>query len=115
MTKALAVKNDEFNVEVGRRLRVARLSAGWTQTRLANLLGLTFQQVQKYETGRNRLPASRYAALATAIGFDVSDLLDGAPSCQASQRELMEIWSSLDQQGRDRLLEHGRFLLSQSD
>lgn len=66
-----------FDEEVGQRLKTARLKAGWTQNQIAELLGLSFQQVQKYETGINRLPANKYPKLAASIGFDVTDLLKG--------------------------------------
>lgn len=64
-----------FDEEVGQRLKAARQNAGWSQSQVAGLLDLSFQQVQKYETGANRLPANKYQKLSMAIGFDVSDLL----------------------------------------
>ena len=47
------------DVHVGKRLREARLASGMTQTELVNALGISFQKVQKYERGTNRIGASR--------------------------------------------------------
>ena len=58
------------DVHVGRRLREARLAKGMTQTDLAIALGLSFQQVQKYEKGINRIGASRL--------WDICEVLDVA-------------------------------------
>jgi len=66
-----------FDIEVGQRLKAARISAGFNQSQLGKALGVTFQQVQKYEAGANRLPANKYPILADAIGFDVTDMLTG--------------------------------------
>ena len=60
---------------VGSRVRMRRIMLGMSQEKLGEALGLTFQQVQKYEKGVNRLPAAHYAALKQAVGFDPSDLL----------------------------------------
>ncbi len=56
---------------VGRRLKRRRLLLGLSQERLGELLGLTFQQIQKYERGTNRLGASRLYEAALALGVDV--------------------------------------------
>jgi transcriptional regulator with XRE-family HTH domain len=54
----------EVDVSVGRRLREARLLAGLSQGQLGARIGVTFQAVQKYESGENRLSASRLLAVA---------------------------------------------------
>lgn len=69
------VSDRYFDEEVGQRLKAARQNAGWSQSQIAEVLEISFQQVQKYEAGTNRLPANRYQKLSMAIGFDVSDLL----------------------------------------
>ncbi|MEN0653406.1 MULTISPECIES: helix-turn-helix domain-containing protein [Hyphobacterium] len=58
----------EFDAELGERIRIARKLAGYSQTELAEKLGLTFQQVQKYEQGKNRIAAGRLVDLADALG-----------------------------------------------
>lgn len=71
----MARRSADFDVAVGARLQAARIASNKTQSDIGNLLGVTFQQVQKYEKGVNRLPAAHYAALKRAVGFDPSDLL----------------------------------------
>jgi transcriptional regulator with XRE-family HTH domain len=60
------------DVHVGRRIRMRRLLLGMNQETLANALGLTFQQVQKYEGGANRVSASRLSAMADILGVPIS-------------------------------------------
>ena len=57
----------EVDVLVGRRLREARLLAGLSQSQLGARIGVTFQAVQKYESGENRLSASRLLAVAAFL------------------------------------------------
>ena len=62
----------QTDVLVGSRVRVRRLELGLSQTALANELGVTFQQVQKYEKGTNRIGASRLHAMARVLGVPVT-------------------------------------------
>ena len=55
------------DVEVGRRIRMRRQALGMSQEKLGEALGITFQQIQKYEKGTNRVGASRLAAIATTL------------------------------------------------
>ena len=61
-----------IDVHVGARVRMRRLLLGMNQETLANALGLTFQQVQKYEGGANRVSASRLSAMAEILGVPIS-------------------------------------------
>ena len=88
---------DPVDVHVGTRIRTRRLLLGMNQETLANALGLTFQQVQKYEGGANRVSASRLAQMAEVLGVSVSyffnDLeLPGhtSTSDETAARELMQ-------------------------
>src|ERR1700746_2268508 len=65
---------------VGSRLRMRRLMLDMSQTDLANALGLTFQQVQKYEKGANRVSASRLQHLSQILQVPVSFLFEDAPA-----------------------------------
>jgi transcriptional regulator with XRE-family HTH domain len=56
---------------VGKRARERRLALGLTQQQLAEMVGITYQQLHKYETGANRLPAGRLFLLAGALGVEV--------------------------------------------
>ena len=62
-----------IDVEVGGRIRTRRLLLGMNQQALADALDLTFQQVQKYEHGANRVSASRLAAMAKILAVPISD------------------------------------------
>ena len=66
------------DVFVGQRLRQRRISLGITQEDMANALGLSFQQVQKYEKGTNRVSASRLYELAQVLDVPVQFFFDGA-------------------------------------
>src|SRR6266513_647089 len=60
------------DVEVGQRIRARRMAKGMSQTELGSLLGVTFQQVQKYEKGVNRVGAGRLVRVAEALDVPVS-------------------------------------------
>ena len=62
---------------MGERLRARRRRLGMSQTALAERLGLTFQQVQKYERGANRVSASKLYDIATALGVPVGHFFEG--------------------------------------
>lgn len=67
-----------IDVHVGAQIRMRRKSLGMSQSALAGRLGITFQQVQKYEKGANRVGASRLQAIASILGVDVSSLFANA-------------------------------------
>jgi transcriptional regulator with XRE-family HTH domain len=64
---------------VGSRVRMRRLMVGMSQERLGDALGLTFQQIQKYEKGTNRIGASRLQRISEILQVPVSFLFEGAP------------------------------------
>jgi transcriptional regulator with XRE-family HTH domain len=66
---------DQVDVQVGQRIRVQRQAVGMSQTKLADALGVTFQQVQKYETGKNREGAGRLTKIASVLQVPVANLL----------------------------------------
>ena len=68
---------DPVDVEVGHRIRIERLARGLSQTALANQLGVTFQQVQKYEKGVNRVGAGRLTKIAEVLGITVGTFFSG--------------------------------------
>ena len=65
---------------VGSRVRMRRMMLGMSQEKLGDALGLTFQQVQKYEKGTNRIGASRLQQIAQILQVQVSFFFEGAPS-----------------------------------
>jgi transcriptional regulator with XRE-family HTH domain len=68
---------DEY---VGRRLRMRRLMLGMSRTRVADALGLTFQQLQKYEKGRDRIGAGRLQQISQILQVRVAFFFEGAPN-----------------------------------
>ena len=69
---------------VGSRVRMRRIMLGMSQEKLGEALGLTFQQVQKYEKGTNRVGASRIQQISEILQVPVSFLFEGGPSGIAS-------------------------------
>ncbi|MCX7300509.1 MAG: helix-turn-helix transcriptional regulator [Rhodobacterales bacterium] len=65
------------DVHVGKRIRHRRWMNGTTQQQLAEKVGIKFQQIQKYETGMNRVSASRLWDIAAALGVQVSFFFEG--------------------------------------
>jgi transcriptional regulator with XRE-family HTH domain len=74
---------------VGSRVRMRRMMLGMSQEKLGNALGLTFQQVQKYEKGTNRIGASRLQQIAHILQVQVSFFFEGAPSVGTTRAEGM--------------------------
>jgi transcriptional regulator with XRE-family HTH domain len=69
------MKKDTFDQELGRRIRAHRLRLGYSQEKLGALLGLTFQQVQKYEKGTNRVSSERLIDIAKLLDVHPMELL----------------------------------------
>lgn len=70
----------KVDVHVGKRIRQRRWLTGMTQQGLADLVGIKFQQIQKYETGANRVSASRLWDIADALDVQVSFFFEGLKS-----------------------------------
>ncbi|HEX5079877.1 MAG TPA: helix-turn-helix transcriptional regulator [Geminicoccaceae bacterium] len=75
----MATSPNPIDVHVGKRLRLRRTLLGMSQERLGELLGLTFQQVQKYERGANRIGSSRLFELGQILDVPVSFFFDDMP------------------------------------
>ena len=72
---------------VGSRVRMRRIMLGMSQEKLGEALGLTFQQVQKYEKGTNRVGASRLQQIANILQVPVAFFFEGAPNVSAHQAD----------------------------
>jgi len=83
---------DEVDGYVGARIGLRRSALGLSQSALAQQLGISFQQVQKYETGQNRISASRLHHAATALGTSVATFF---PRIEAGQAAPDEDWEAL--------------------
>jgi len=67
----MAKRTDPYEIEVGRRIRARRLARRMSQMELAGRLGVTFQQVQKYEKGTNRITAGRLKRIANILDVPI--------------------------------------------
>jgi transcriptional regulator with XRE-family HTH domain len=68
---------DPIDAHVGQRLKARRQLLGMSQEKLGNAVGVSFQQVQKYESGANRVGASRLLQLGKVLGTSVAYFFDG--------------------------------------
>jgi transcriptional regulator with XRE-family HTH domain len=75
------------DVHVGKRVRHRRWMVGMTQQQLGDIVGIKFQQIQKYETGMNRISASRLWDIAQALGVSISFFFEGFGGDEAPGRE----------------------------
>ena len=77
MTKRVLNPTDKH---VGSRVRMRRIMLGMSQEKLGDSLGLTFQQVQKYEKGTNRIGASRLQQISNALQVPIAFFFEGGPN-----------------------------------
>ncbi|MEP5730712.1 MAG: helix-turn-helix transcriptional regulator [Sulfitobacter sp.] len=75
------------DIHVGQKIRQRRWLTGMTQQRLAEIVGIKFQQIQKYETGANRVSASRLWDIGEALGVDVASFFEGIKSSEEVVKE----------------------------
>lgn len=85
MTKAK--EPTEIDQHVGQRIRMGRLMVGLSQEELGVQLGISFQQIQKYEKGINRIGAGRLYQISQILGLPVSFLYDGLPGHKHQSKE----------------------------
>lgn len=96
------------DAQIGQRIRMHRIGLGLTQDSLAQALGLSYQQIQKYETGTNRVSASQLHRIAEHLGIEIASLFpeptDGtsrliaAPAAPSARHviELVRCFSSIE-------------------
>ena len=70
-------RTPEAEVAIGARLRALRVAAGMSQSTLAEVIGVSFQQIQKYEKGKDRVSASTLQVLAAALNVHPGSFFDG--------------------------------------
>jgi transcriptional regulator with XRE-family HTH domain len=115
-----------IDVLLGRRLRGRRRLLGLTQNELALMVGVRFQQIQKYESGANRMSASRLWRLCQALEATPGYFFEGLPSARAETTappdagsdllespeslDLIRVFHQLDEDPRRRLLDLARAL-----
>jgi transcriptional regulator with XRE-family HTH domain len=95
---------DSVDIEVGHLIRVQRLSRGLSQAELANEIGVTFQQVQKYEKGVNRVSMGRLTRIGRVLGVSVTYLLGATeratPTTAGSPKEQADFAEAVGMLGR---------------
>jgi len=107
---------ENFNIHLGTKLRMRRLSLGLTQTKVAHAINVTFQQIQKYEKGTNGVSSSRIMQLAqflkvpiTYFFEDFKDFKDVGSISETSEdlsfSFLVKTFSKLSQVDKDRILQ----------
>ena len=79
-----------IDIQVGNRVRIRRMLIGMSQERLGDLLGLTFQQVQKYEKGVNRIGAGRLFEVSRILGVPIDFFYEGIGEQLAGNRGFAE-------------------------
>jgi transcriptional regulator with XRE-family HTH domain len=87
------------DIHVGKRIRHRRWMIGMTQQQLADKVGIKFQQIQKYETGMNRVSASRLWDIAETLGVEISFFFEGLsdePAAKPVQADMMAAKEALD-------------------
>jgi transcriptional regulator with XRE-family HTH domain len=82
----MADEPNPIDIEVGRRLKQRRTLLGMSQERLGDLLGITYQQIQKYERGTNRIGSSRLYEICRILDVPSSYFIEGAETRGAPQR-----------------------------
>jgi transcriptional regulator with XRE-family HTH domain len=95
---------DATDQSVGQKIRAQRIMRGLSQTELGNKLGVTFQQIQKYEKGSNRVSAGRLKRIAEILEVPVSFFFDGASGNDEAIKNINEGFSFLETAASVRLV-----------
>ena len=109
---------ENFNIHLGKKLRMRRLSLGLTQTKVANAINVTFQQIQKYEKGTNGVSSSRLIQLSNFLKVPITYFFEdypdyGATNAQGSSEPnvdlnysfLIKTFSRLDEQQKSKVIQ----------
>jgi len=110
VSKPAAETPDPIDIHVGKLIRARRRAIGVSQHDLAPLIGVTFQQVQKYEIGSNRVSASKLFAIAQALGVPVATFFADLEEAGADPSVLSEFGDFLTFNGSTELVKAYRHL-----
>lgn len=80
-------KPNPIDIHVGSRVRLRRTMSGMSQEKLGEALGITFQQIQKYEKGANRIGASRLQHIASVLSTPISFFFEDAPGSENTSND----------------------------
>ena len=83
-----ASQDQHFNVQIGINLRKLRTRNALSQHKLGEILGITYQQVQKYESGKNRLPLESFVRLKTYFTISYEELFEGISPVNNSEESI---------------------------
>jgi transcriptional regulator with XRE-family HTH domain len=92
------------DIDIGRRIRLQRLNKSMSQSELGTVCGVTFQQVQKYEKGTNRVSGSRIKQIAVALGVAPAFFFGGDGKNRAADEAATETIALINRSGALRLL-----------
>ena len=107
----------EVDARIGKFIRERRAKLGLTQSDLGNAIGVTFQQVQKYEGGVNRVSAATLLKVADALQCSVTELY-GLPDPNGkshSERTILKLWQEIREPQRDVVVAMIRAFLKADD
>lgn len=79
-----SIPSDEVDLHLGRQLRLLRVQQGLSQTDLGQLLGVSYQQIQKYEAGSNQIAPARLVHVCAHFGVPISYFFESAPGMPAA-------------------------------
>ena len=106
---------DNFNIHLGKKLRMRRLSLGLTQTKVAQAINVTFQQIQKYEKGTNGVNSNRLMQLSNFLKVPITYFFEDYKEFKNSQPEnesddlnysfLSKTFASLSRTQREKILQ----------
>lgn len=91
MNEQLSKRTAEADKRVGACVRAARIKAGLSQSKLAGELGITFQQLQKYEKGRNRIAVSTLLLIAEALDLPVNSFFESVERQAADESDWQDL------------------------
>ena len=84
-------RTPELEITLGARIRATRIAARMNQTELGQAVGISFQQLQKYEKGKDRVAASTLQGLAAALGVHPGSFFDDVPMLAGSTPDIREV------------------------
>jgi transcriptional regulator with XRE-family HTH domain len=86
-----------YDDHVAKRIRMARKARGMSQTEFGDPLGISFQQIQKYESGKNRVSAGRLFEMANLLEVDISYFFEGLEPISRSKKPLPVVLSNAEE------------------
>ena len=103
MPKIANQNSKHIDIQLGRLVRARRLAIGMPQTELAEALGLTFQQIQKYERGANRISAANLFEIARKLDVPMASLFEGLDASSEGRSPLSEYTDFIELPGSQTL------------